>query len=71
MARKPRAPKEKREPAHKMDGDGMELTGGDGSRSAVESEKHMLPPDGEGVCSASPAVRFSPRKQPSVDSRGA
>ena len=37
MARKPRAPKEKREPAHKMDGDGLELTGGDGAESG-ESE---------------------------------
>lgn len=42
MARKPRAPK--REPARKTDGDGMELTTGDGGQSsttAVESE--MLP----------------------------
>jgi len=37
MARKPRVPKEKREPVHKMDGDGLELTGGDGAESA-ESE---------------------------------
>lgn len=36
MARKSRAPKEKREPAHKTDGDGMELlTGGDGATAAV------------------------------------
>lgn len=41
MARKPRDRKEKREPAHKMDGDGMELTGGDGAQgttAVVESE---------------------------------
>lgn len=37
MARKPRVPKEKREPAHKMDGDGLELIDGDRAESA-ESE---------------------------------
>eukprot|EP00903_Cladosiphon_okamuranus_P017115 g15768.t1 len=38
MGRKHRAPKEKREPAHKMDGDDMELTaGGDGQTPAAEN----------------------------------
>lgn len=47
MARKPRAPK--REPAHKTDGDGMELTAGDGGQSTtVESEIHMLSLDDMG-----------------------
>lgn len=51
MARKPRAPKEKREPAHKMDGDGVELTAGDGEQNAaVESEIDAFLPAPENVC---------------------
>ncbi len=48
MARKPRVPKEKREPAHKMDGDGLELTGGDGAEGA-ESEWSKQKAAGQGA----------------------